>query len=83
MRAKVKLPYTEWADVVRGGVADPAERIQHERISAIEEPAFRVSLKPGVTLPASVPSSSRERRTTHKSASGYTPTKVNVRLLGD
>ena len=53
VQAKVKLPYTEWADVVRGGVADPAERIQHKRISAIEEPAFRVSLKPGVTLPAS------------------------------
>ena len=52
VRAKVKLPYTEWADVVRGGVADPVERIQHKRISAIEEPEFRISLKPGATLPA-------------------------------
>ena len=82
VRAKVKLPYTEWADGVRGGAADPAERIRHKRISAIEEPAFRVSLKPGATLPGAPQPRRRERRAARKSASGYTPTKVNVGLPG-
>lgn len=79
VRAKVKLPYTEWADVVRGKAVNPVEQLQHKRISAIEEPEFRVSLKPGVTLP-SAPPTRQERRTARKSASGYTPAKVNVRL---
>ena len=83
MRAKVNLPYTEWADVVRGGVADPAEPIQHKRISAIDDPEFRVSLKPGVTLPSAPQPRRRERRPACKSAGGYTPAEFNVRFQGN
>ena len=83
VRAKAKLPYTKWADVVRGGVADPAERIQHKRISAIEEPEFQISLKPGATLPSAPQPRRRERHTARKSAGVYTPAKVNVRFQGN
>ncbi len=79
VRAKVKFPYTEGVDVVRGKAVNPVEQLQHKRISAIEEPEFRVSLKPGITL-LGAPPVCQERRTARKSASGYTPAKVNVWL---
>ena len=51
VKAKVKLPYDEWADVVRGYDGPPEQLHEERKVAALERPAFRIVPKEGMELP--------------------------------
>ena len=89
VKARANLPYKEWADVVRlGDDLDPlaAKEYQHEqrKVAALEEPPFRITLKPGTRIGyvETLPVERRERKGSRSNQGGerdYRPPTVNVR----
>ena len=48
VKAEVKLPYDEWADVVRGYDGPPAQLHEERKVAALEPPAFRIVPREGM-----------------------------------
>ena len=52
VKAGVKLPYDEWADVVRGNDGSPDQMHEYRKVAALERPTYRIVPPSGMGEPA-------------------------------
>ena len=82
VKAKVKLPYDEWADVVRGYDGNPDQLHEERKVAALEKPDFRITPKEGTKVvgPQREPPRRKPRGRTTKS--GRSSPVVNITVTG-